>query len=494
MCWGEQFTYDEWANLTTIGSSGSAYTGCAQDNLNITMSTTGNNQISASSGVSYDASGNVTADGVNTYAWNAESEQKTGNGVNYVYDGDGNRLYKATGSTPNKIYWYGAGTEILDESDGSGNITNEYVFFGGRRMAMDTISGTGGGSIGTTYYYAEDFLGSSRTMVQAGQTSACFDADFLPFGREKDAVTTCAVNNYKFEGKERDAETGNDDFGARYYSSNFGRWLSPDWSSTPEAVPYANLTNPQTLNLYAMVEDDPESFADLDGHQSAQSDPNVHAGQTGCNLDTGNGCPELALLVIGGNGMAHSLGVGEVLQEIGELIALQDHGQFTIADLGISDPAQAKQHYGRQPDGSYRADTGPGSEIYKRIHGQMANNPIGNGQCVTACWHFSGVPRSTGTWTPGRSVLKLNDTTDVGLAIASFGPNGKFAQTDLDQNSAIYMGHDKNGRIMVVDQWPPPNPPQTNAPFLHPLVNYGLNDTTQRMENNAAFYHVIIVP
>jgi hypothetical protein len=31
-------------------------------------------------------------------------------------------------------------------------------------------------------------------------------------------------------------------------------------------VPYANLTNPQTLNLYSMVADDPESFADLDGH------------------------------------------------------------------------------------------------------------------------------------------------------------------------------------------------------------------------------------
>jgi len=31
-------------------------------------------------------------------------------------------------------------------------------------------------------------------------------------------------------------------------------------------VPYANLTNPQTLNLYAMVSDNPETFADLDGH------------------------------------------------------------------------------------------------------------------------------------------------------------------------------------------------------------------------------------
>ncbi len=34
----------------------------------------------------------------------------------------------------------------------------------------------------------------------------------------------------------------------------------------PEPVPYANLTNPQTLNLYAMVRDNPETFSDLDGH------------------------------------------------------------------------------------------------------------------------------------------------------------------------------------------------------------------------------------
>jgi len=68
------------------------------------------------------------------------------------------------------------------------------------------------------------------------------------------------------KGKERDAETQNDDFGAREYSWRFGRWLSSDWSATPVPVPYANLTNPQTLNLYAMVADDPETSADLDGH------------------------------------------------------------------------------------------------------------------------------------------------------------------------------------------------------------------------------------
>ncbi len=75
--------------------------------------------------------------------------------------------------------------------------------------------------------------------------------------------TDTCTQNYKFTGKERDTETGNDNFGARYYTSSFGRFESADWSATPEAVPYANLSNPQTLNLYQYTGDNPETFADL---------------------------------------------------------------------------------------------------------------------------------------------------------------------------------------------------------------------------------------
>ncbi|MGB6193358.1 MAG: RHS repeat-associated core domain-containing protein [Terracidiphilus sp.] len=58
-------------------------------------------------------------------------------------------------------------------------------------------------------------------------------------------------------GKERDTESGNDYFGARYYASSMGRFLSPDWSDDPEAVPYADIGNPQSLNLYAYVNNKP---------------------------------------------------------------------------------------------------------------------------------------------------------------------------------------------------------------------------------------------
>jgi RHS repeat-associated protein len=73
----------------------------------------------------------------------------------------------------------------------------------------------------------------------------------------------------KFTGKERDTESGLDYFGARYYASSMGRWMSPDWSKTPQAVPYADLKNPQSLNLYGYVDNNPLSKTDEDGHCTA---------------------------------------------------------------------------------------------------------------------------------------------------------------------------------------------------------------------------------
>jgi RHS repeat-associated protein len=192
---------------------------------------------------------------------------RSAGGINYAYDGDGHRVSKV-GS---KLYWYGSGGDILAETDTCGNTTAEYIFFGGKRIAMIPWSGQSCSPTvaGNPIYYVEDLLGTSR-VITTNSGVVCYDADFYPFGGERPPYTNnCpATNNYKFEGKERDTETGNDDFGARYYSNRFGRWLSADWSSVPVAVPYANLTNPQTLNLYSMVADDPESFADLDGHDS----------------------------------------------------------------------------------------------------------------------------------------------------------------------------------------------------------------------------------
>lgn len=71
---------------------------------------------------------------------------------------------------------------------------------------------------------------------------------------------------YKFTGKERDSESGLDIFTARYFGSSMGRFMTPDWSAKPQGVPYAVLDDPQSLNLYAYVRNNPLSRVDADGH------------------------------------------------------------------------------------------------------------------------------------------------------------------------------------------------------------------------------------
>ena len=119
-----------------------------------------------------------------------------------------------------------------------------------------------------------------------------WSGQFTPFGQEIVAGQVLSANlgnpqpgdgttmHYKFTGKERDSESGLDTFGARYYASNVGRWISADWAQKPEAVPYSKLDDPQSLNLYEYVGNNPLSKADADGHWPLVNiaDPNYWKG------------------------------------------------------------------------------------------------------------------------------------------------------------------------------------------------------------------------
>jgi RHS repeat-associated protein len=62
----------------------------------------------------------------------------------------------------------------------------------------------------------------------------------------------------RYTGKERDAESGLDNFGARYYGSSMGRFMSPDPMG-------GSLLNPQSLNRYAYVLNNPLTNTDPTG-------------------------------------------------------------------------------------------------------------------------------------------------------------------------------------------------------------------------------------
>jgi RHS repeat-associated protein len=97
----------------------------------------------------------------------------------------------------------------------------------------------------------------------------------LPYGNGLTSYAPTALpqcvdaTEQHYTGKERDTESGNDYFEARYYASSFGRFMSPDWSAKVAPVPYAKLDDPQTLNLFGYVRDNPVTGFDSDGHDCA---------------------------------------------------------------------------------------------------------------------------------------------------------------------------------------------------------------------------------
>jgi RHS repeat-associated protein len=103
----------------------------------------------------------------------------------------------------------------------------------------------------------------------------------LPFGDNQAITSTCTdapdVSPRHFTGKERDTESNLDYFGARYYSSTQGRFMSPDWAARPTAIPYLVFGDPQSLNLYAYVRNNSLNRTDPDGHYEVSA--------SGCGQD-----------------------------------------------------------------------------------------------------------------------------------------------------------------------------------------------------------------
>jgi RHS repeat-associated protein len=242
-CWDEQFGYDPWANLLTI-SRISGYTCSNEELLNVAATT--KNQIS---GYTYDAAGNLINDGLgHAYTFSAENQLLTAGGVTYTYDGDGKRAKKSNG----KLYWYGMGSDPLTETDTAGTPSAEYISFGGKRIARIDLPSA------AVHYYFSDHLGSAN-VVTSNIGVIQDESDYYPFGGER-AITNSDPNNYKFTGKERDSESGLDNFGARYNSSAMGRFMSPD----PKHVS-AHLSDPQSFDRYAYARNNPLLYIDPDG-------------------------------------------------------------------------------------------------------------------------------------------------------------------------------------------------------------------------------------
>jgi len=71
----------------------------------------------------------------------------------------------------------------------------------------------------------------------------CIEPQFQP------RIERIEQQNTLNTGKEKDTESGLDYFRARYDGSNMGRFMSPDWSDDPVAIPYSDLSNPPPFDV-----------------------------------------------------------------------------------------------------------------------------------------------------------------------------------------------------------------------------------------------------
>jgi RHS repeat-associated protein len=239
------FTYDRYGNRwsQSVSNGGTAE---PQPNLNINVA---NNQVTSNS---YDAAGNVIQDGVHSYQYDAENNLisvDNGSTATYVFDALNHRVKAVVNGITERYGFDTAGRRSTTWQDNSTNLTMAQYYAGSQPIAYWTASD------GNIHFEHQDWLGTERLRTSFnGSVESSFTS--LPFG---DALTSSGADTDQnhFAMLDHDAETSSEHATFRQYSSTQGRWMRPD----PYLGSY-HLRNPQSMNRYAYVLNNPLSFTD----------------------------------------------------------------------------------------------------------------------------------------------------------------------------------------------------------------------------------------
>jgi RHS repeat-associated protein len=216
-------------------------------------------------GFSYDANGDVTNDGANTYAYNVEGRPMTVSGYGQIFDAF-DRLVESQNA--------GGYTSIVYSPDGYKlalmNGSSVVKYMAPLAAGLQAVY-TANTPAGVAYWRHADWLGSSRLASTVGQT-VNYDQAYAPFGESYAALGTPI---YNFTGQTKDTSPANYDFLFRQYSPGQGRWLVPD----PAGLAAVDITNPQTWNRYAYLANNPLNAIDPKGLYNCQDFPD----DPGCN-------------------------------------------------------------------------------------------------------------------------------------------------------------------------------------------------------------------
>ncbi len=213
------------------------------------------NQLTTLSGQSrtYDAVGNLTADGTRTYSWDAESRLigigypgQPSKATAFTYDGLSRRISIANtpagGGSAVTVSYVWCGSDICQARDATNAVTRQYLAEG------EYVPG----SPGQSYFYGIDRIGTvRRVFASIGSTPAyAFDPYGVPL------QSTAPLTDLGYAGMFQEQASGLALTQFRAYDPNAGRWISRDPLGEQSV---------QGANLYEYVGGNPINRIDPDG-------------------------------------------------------------------------------------------------------------------------------------------------------------------------------------------------------------------------------------
>ena len=201
----------------------------------------------------YDNNGNMLQDQYNKYTYNKLNQlikvyDKSNKLIEeYSYDHLGQRIKKIEYLSTGKQTIYYLDSNLIKIVNTSGSFYVTYYKDANNKILAKKDTNN------KKYYFHSDHLGSTALITDSSGNT--FEkTEYLPFG----GINVGGKERFLFTGKEKD-ETDLSYYESRYYSSDLRQFVQPD-SMMP------NYFNPQSLNRYSYVLNNPYKYTDSTGH------------------------------------------------------------------------------------------------------------------------------------------------------------------------------------------------------------------------------------